>query len=265
MELKKYMSEFLAIIPARYGSTRFPGKPLARLGGKCIVQHVYDRVSEVFRHTYVATDDERIMDAVVGAGGRAVMTRSDHQSGTDRCWEAYEIVSRDAAMPRFDVVVNVQGDEPFIAKSQLLSLCGLFEDASTDIATLVQPFSSDASWETLSNPNSPKVVTGRRGEALYFSRSVIPFLRGVDDRDTWASRHQFLRHIGLYAYTVAALQRVAHMPKGNLEGCESLEQLRWLEEGLKIRVARTDAQTIGIDTPADLEKAAEYLQSGKLI
>ena len=252
------ISNILAIIPARYASTRFPGKPLALLGGKYIIQHVYERVSRVFKYVFVATDDQRIFDAVESCGGKAVMTREDHRSGTDRCLEAYEKVSGCADMPSFDVVVNVQGDEPFIDESQLVSVCNLFDNPETDIATLVKPFPSDTPWEVLSNPNTPKVVIGNGGEAIYFSRSVIPFMRGVE-KERWAASHQYLKHIGLYAYRVDALKAIAGMPKGELESCESLEQLRWLEAGLKIRVAMTDIETVGIDTPEDLLKAEEII------
>ena len=219
-----------------------------------------ERVSRVFKYVVVATDDERIYDAVESCGGKAVMTREDHRSGTDRCLEAYETVSADPDMPPFDVVVNVQGDEPFIDESQLESVCRLFDVPQTDIATLVKPFPSDTSWEVLSNPNTPKVVVGNDGEAIYFSRSVIPFMRGVE-KDCWAASHQYLKHIGLYAYRVSALKTVAQLPKGELEACESLEQLRWLEAGLKIRVAMTDIETVGIDTPEDLLKAERILSA----
>ena len=245
--------KYLAIIPARYASTRFPGKPLARLGGKLIVERVYERVSKVFDHVCVATDDERIQRAVHDFGGVALMTSSAHRSGTDRCYEAYQKMGIDV-----DVVVNVQGDEPFIAESQLRTVAQCFEDPDTQIATLVKPFPLDSSIEAIENPNSPKVVVDDHSYALYFSRSVVPYLRGVS-REEWPKHHEFLKHIGLYAYRVDVLKKISSMPIGDLESCESLEQLRWLQAGCKIKVGRTDVETIGIDTPEDLQRAEAYL------
>ena len=245
--------KYLAIIPARYASTRFPGKPLALLGGKPIVQHVYERTARVFDHLCVATDDERIAGAVAAFGGKAVMTSPNHRSGTDRCLEALEKMGGD-----FDVVINVQGDEPFIAESQLHAVAACFNDPATDIATLVKPFPPTATFEQISNPNSPKVVVSASGYALYFSRSVIPYLRGIDPAE-WPARHTFLKHIGLYAYRAETLRRIASMEQGRLECCESLEQLRWLEAGLRIKVGTTDVETVGIDTHEDLCAAEAML------
>lgn len=244
---------FLAIIPARYASTRFPAKPLALLGGQPIIQHVYHRVQRVFPQLCVATDDERIADVVRGFGGNVVMTSVHHKSGTDRCFEACQKFGKDV-----DVVVNVQGDEPFIAESQLRSIMSCFEDAQTQIATLVKPFPADTPLEVLENPNTPKVVLDKQQYAQYFSRSVIPFLRGVP-REEWAQRHTYFKHIGIYAYRREVLRQIVSLPLGVLEQCESLEQLRWLENGYKIKVATTDVETIGIDTPDDLKRAEEYL------
>lgn len=247
--------KFLAIIPARYASTRFPAKPLAMLGGRPIIQRVYEQVSRVFDHVCVATDDERILNAVEAFGGVAVMTSTSHRSGTDRCFEAYTKSGLDV-----DVVVNVQGDEPFIAESQLRSVMACFDDAQTQIATLVKPFSHDCPMEVIENPNSPKVVTDSNGYALYFSRSVIPYFRGVE-RSEWPAHHTFLKHIGLYAYRVDVLKQITSMPMGELETCESLEQLRWLQAGYRIKVGQTDIETIGIDTPEDLARAEEFLKT----
>lgn len=241
--------KFIALIPARFASTRFPGKPLALLGGKPIIQHVYERVHRVFEDTFVATDDQRILDCVMSFGGRAIMTGTHHKSGTDRCYEALTKSGVDA-----DVVVNVQGDEPFIADSQLESIRRCFDDERTQIATLVQPFTPGDGWAALSNPNSPKVVVDNDDYAVYFSRSVIPYLRGVAEEE-WLSRHTYYKHIGLYAYRADVLARITQMPQGRLEKAESLEQLRWLEAGLRIKVGYTDVKTIGIDTPADLQAA----------
>lgn len=249
------MIKFMAIIPARYASTRFPAKPLAMLDGKIIIQRVYERVAKVFPRLCVATDDERIKSAVEAFGGVAVMTSTAHRSGTDRCYEAFCKMGADA-----DVVVNVQGDEPFIAPSQLQTIMDCFDDPTTQIATLVKPFTHEASIEQIENPNSPKVVVSNDGYALYFSRSVIPYLRGVE-RTEWPKHHDFLKHIGLYAYKADVLKQITSMPQADLEQCESLEQLRWLQAGLRIKVGTTDVETIGIDTPEDLKRAEAFLQS----
>lgn len=246
---------FIAIIPARYASTRFPGKPLALLGGKPVIRRVYEQVASVLDDVLVATDDERIRDAVEAFGGRVVMTSADHRSGTDRCREAYEKQGRP-----FDGVINVQGDEPFIRPEQLRLLMACFDDPATDIATLVKPFTLADGLAALENPNSPKVVLDSRSRALCFSRSVIPYLRGVE-RTEWLAHHTFYKHIGLYAFRTEALLCVTSLPPSPLEKAESLEQMRWLENGCRIGVGVTDAETIGIDTPEDLEKAERFLDS----
>ncbi|MBQ5925623.1 MAG: 3-deoxy-manno-octulosonate cytidylyltransferase [Paludibacteraceae bacterium] len=245
--------KFLAIIPARYASTRFPAKPLALLGGKPVIQHVYERVSNVL-DAIVATDDERIFEAVTQFGGRVVMTSTEHRTGTDRCLEAYNNFGIEA-----DVVINVQGDEPFIAEDQIRALMQCFDNPQIDIATLIKPFPSSASFDTIANPNTPKVITNPQGQAVYFSRSVIPYLRGKD-KDDWTSLHTYYKHIGIYAYRVDILRRITQMSQTPLELAESLEQLRWLENGLTIQTAITHIETIGIDTPEDLQKAEKYLQ-----
>lgn len=246
--------KFLAVIPARYASTRFPGKPLARLGGKPVIRRVWEQVTQVFADAVVATDDQRIIEAVEAFGGRAVMTSPDHRSGTDRCREAVEKSGGDP-----DVIVNVQGDEPFIAPSQLRAIARCFDDPSTDIATLVKPFTPADGLAALENPNSPKVVLGTAGQALYFSRSVIPYLRGVP-REEWLERHTFYKHIGMYAFRRETLYAVTALPQSALERAESLEQLRWLENGYRIRTGISDVETIGIDTPEDLAKAEAFLK-----
>ena len=251
--------KFIAIIPARYASTRFPGKPLAMLGGKPVVQRVYERVAAEFDAVAVATDDERIRDAVAAFGGRAVMTSPDHRSGTDRCREAYETLCREQGCT-YDVVVNVQGDEPFISPSQIRALTACFDDERTDIATLVKPFAPSDGIEALENPNSPKVVIDNESRAIYFSRSVIPYLRGVE-RSEWLARHTFYKHIGMYAFRRDVLREVTSLPQSSLERAESLEQLRWLENGYKIGVGITDIETVGIDTPEDLARAEEFLRT----
>lgn len=246
---------FIAIIPARYASTRFPGKPLAMLGGKPVIQRVWEQVTRVIPEAAVATDDRRIADAVEAFGGRAVMTSPAHRSGTDRCYEAYRLLGAD-----HDVVVNVQGDEPFIAHSQLRAIMACFNDEATDIATLVKPFTADDGIGALENPNSPKVVLDSRSQAICFSRSVIPYLRGVE-RSEWLSRHTFYKHIGMYAFRRDVLRRVTALPQSPLETAESLEQLRWIENGYKIGVAITHVETVGIDTPEDLVRAEEFLRA----
>jgi 3-deoxy-manno-octulosonate cytidylyltransferase (CMP-KDO synthetase) len=243
---------FTAIIPARYASTRFPGKPLAVLGGKTVIQRVYEQVSSVLSEVYVATDDERILTCVESFGGKAVMTRTDHQSGTDRIQEAVEKTATQA-----DVIINVQGDEPFIQPSQIQTLMQLFDDATTQIGTLGKYFEN---IEAVENPNSPKIVTDNRGFALYFSRSVIPYIRGKAQQD-WFGEYPFLKHLGVYAYRREVLAEVTKLPQSPLEKAESLEQLRWLQNGYRIRVGLTDVETVGIDTPEDLQRAEEFLKN----
>ena len=263
--------KFMAIIPARYASTRYPGKPLAILGGKTVIQRVYEQVKSVLDDVYVATDDDRrvyeqvksvlddvyvatddqrIFDAVVAFGGKAVMTRADHKSGTDRIEEAAEKIGLDA-----DVIINVQGDEPFIQPSQIETLMHLFDAPETQIGTLGKLFES---IEAIENPNSPKIVTDNRGFALYFSRSVIPYIRGKE-RNEWFGEYPFLKHLGVYAYRREVLAEVTKLPQSSLEKAESLEQLRWLQNGYRIRVGMTDIETVGIDTPEDLTRAEEFL------
>ena len=243
--------KFISIIPARYASTRFPGKPLALLCGKSVIQRVYEKVSGIIEETWVATDDERIFNTVKDFGGKAVMTRNDHKSGTDRIEEAIEKIGGD-----FDVVINVQGDEPFIQASQIKTVCDCFDDPSTEIATLGKPFGND--MDAVSNPNSPKIVVDKRGYAMYFSRSIIPFVRGKDEKE-WPFSYPFLKHIGLYAYRRNVLKEVTQLPQGELEKAESLEQLRWLKNGYRIKVGLTDVETVGIDTPEDLARAEAFL------
>jgi 3-deoxy-manno-octulosonate cytidylyltransferase (CMP-KDO synthetase) len=244
--------KFIGIIPARYASTRFPGKPLAILGGKTVIQRVYEQASSVLEETYVATDDERILQAVEQFGGRVVMTRADHKSGTDRIEEAAEKIGTDA-----DVIINIQGDEPFIQPSQIETLMRLFDNPTTQIGTLGKRFDS---IEATLNPNSPKIVTDLQGFALYFSRSIIPFVRGKEQAE-WLKSYPFVKHLGLYAYRREVLREVTLLPQSPLELAESLEQLRWLENGYRIRVGLTEVETVGIDTPEDLARAEEFLKS----
>lgn len=242
--------QFVGIIPARYASTRFPGKPLATLAGKPVIEHVYRRVVEALGSAYVATDDDRIAQAVERFGGQAVMTQADHKSGTDRIAEALEKTGREV-----DVVVNVQGDEPFITTRQIETLCHCFDDEQTQIATLGKPFES---MEAVENPNSPKIVTDLKGFALYFSRSVIPYIRGFEQTD-WLSHFPYLKHLGIYAYRTEVLREITQLPQSPLEKAESLEQLRWLQAGYRIKVGITNEETVGIDTPEDLVRAERFL------
>lgn len=247
--------KFIGIIPARYASTRFPGKPLARIGERTMIERVYRQASRALPRVVVATDDERILRAVRDFGGEAVMTSESHRSGTDRCHEAFISCGSDA-----DVIVNIQGDEPFIDPAQIAALRSCFDAPDTQIATLVRRFDAARGYEALENPNTPKVVLSDDGRALYFSRSVIPYVRG-SERATWPSATQYYTHVGLYAYRADVLVRLVRLPQSPLELAESLEQLRWLQAGYTIRTAVTDCPTIGIDTPADLEAAVEYLKS----
>ena len=244
--------KFVAIIPARFQSTRFPGKPLAILGEKPIVQWVYENAQKALDNVFVATDDERIFKAVEAFGGKAVYTSSSHQSGTDRCAEAAEKV---ASMLNFDVVINIQGDEPFIRPEQIEKLKSCFDTPETQIATLIKPISNP---EEIANINRPKVVINQNQEAMYFSRSPIPFVRDAVP-ENWLARHIFFSHIGMYAYRADILPNLTKLPVGILEKAESLEQLRWLENGYRIKTAQTTFENIGIDTPEDLEAAKKFL------
>ena len=248
--------KYIGIIPARYASTRFPGKPLAELMGKPMIQWVYERVTGLLDRVMVATDDERILNAVQAWGGEALLTSPDHPSGTDRCLEAYLKLKED-----YDVVINIQGDEPFIHPSQIELLKAAFQNPATQIATLVKPFSSDDDFEHLSNPNTPKVLLNAKGQAIYFSRSVIPYIRSKHHTE-WLKSHTFYKHIGIYAYRPHILKEITSLPTSNLEKAESLEQLRWIENGYAVQTMITNEETIGIDTPEDLERAIKISSFG---
>lgn len=244
----------IAIIPARYASTRFPGKPLADIGGVPMIERVYGRVAQHYQYMCVATDDERIAEAVRSFDGQVVMTSTEHRSGTDRCAEALEKIEAQLGV-KFDVVVNVQGDEPFVAREHLEKICEPFAEGDVQIATLVKPFEQG---EDIFNPNTPKVVFSTQGRALYFSRSVIPYRRGSEP-DKWSSEGTYYKHIGIYGYRADVLRELTKLPIGTLESAESLEQLRWLENGYTIAVAQTTAETIAVDTPEDLERVNREL------
>ena len=246
---------YVGIIPARYASTRFPGKPLADLRGKPVLRWVYERVAGLLDRVVVATDDERIADAVGEWGGEVLLTSPAHPSGTDRCLEAYLKLQTD-----YDVLINIQGDEPFIHPSQIELLKTAFQNPSTQIATLVKPFSPNDDFENLFNPNTPKVLLNSRGQAIYFSRSIIPYIRGKHHTE-WLKSHVFYKHIGIYAYKPQVLKEITALPPSILEKAESLEQLRWIENGYTIQAMITNEETIGIDTPEDLERAIKIVTS----
>lgn len=246
--------KFIGIIPARYASSRFPGKPLAILGGKPVIQRVYEQVNKLLDNVYVATDDQRIYDCVKNFGGKVVMTKNNHKSGTDRIEEAIEKIGGE-----WDVVVNIQGDEPFIQKEQILSLCECFKDPNTQIATLGKPFTT---MDAVTNPNSPKIVLDNQNFAMYFSRSIIPHIRGKQTNE-WINSYNYIKHLGIYAYRKDILQEITKLPQSSLEIAESLEQLRWLQNGYKIKVGITEIETVGIDTPDDLVRAEEFLKLQK--
>jgi len=250
------MAEFLGIIPARYASTRFPGKPLAKLGDKPMIQWVYEGASSVFEHLLVATDDQRIYDAVLRFGGRVQMTSATHISGTDRCAEAASLYEKETGL-RFSHVVNVQGDEPLIQAEQLQCLMDCFETPETGIATLIRV---EKEKDELSDHNAVKVVVDKSFRALYFSRSPIPFVR-KPGTEPGAVKVQFYTHIGLYAFRREVLEQVVKLPPSGLEQAESLEQLRWLEHGITIRTAVSDLPSLGVDTPEDLERIRKQLYS----
>jgi len=236
----------LGIIPARYASTRFPGKPLIDIAGKSMIQRVYEQACSAasLDKVVIATDDERIITEIQRFGGEYVLTRSDHQSGTDRCAEVAEKV------PGFDVIINIQGDEPYIDPVQINLLSSCFADPEVKLATLIKKIHSA---DELFNSNIPKVVINSIGEAIYFSRHPIPFIRNREQED-WASAHQFYKHIGIYGYTQDTLMEITQLPSSSLEHAESLEQLRWVENNYKIQTKITDLETIAVDTPEDLEK-----------
>jgi 3-deoxy-manno-octulosonate cytidylyltransferase (CMP-KDO synthetase) len=241
--------KFIGIIPSRYASTRFPGKPLADIRGKPMIRWVYEQASKALQTVYVATDDDRIRNVVRDFGGRVVMTSPDHKSGTDRCAEALLLAERECRTD-FDVVLNIQGDEPFVDPGQLELLMQCFSNAGAQIATLVKTTDSAGA---IFDPNRPKVVVSARQEALYFSRSPIPFVRGKPEI-SWAESHTFYLHVGLYAYLKEVLLQITRLPQSSLEQAESLEQLRWIENGYRITVRTTIHDSLGIDTPEDLSR-----------
>lgn len=237
----------VAIIPARYASTRFPGKPLVEIEGKTMLQRVYEQVSQskLVSKVVVATDDQRIYDHVISFAGNAVMTASDHPSGTDRCWDALQQLEE-----KYKYVINVQGDEPFIEPEQIDELATVLQDGTTELAT--QMIAVD-SYEMLFDKGEAKIVLNTNNEALYFSRMAIPFIKGVEEKD-WHKHHNYFRHVGMYAYRTDILEEITKLPVSPLEKAESLEQLRWLENGYSIKCVLTTFDSHCIDTPQDIEK-----------
>lgn len=244
------------IIPARFASTRFPGKPLAMIGNKTMIQMVCEQASKALDQVYVATDDKRIADAVKNFGGQVVMTSSEHRSGTDRCAEAAEIIGKTTGTEP-EIIINIQGDEPFILPEQINLIASCFTDHSVQIATLISEIKDTGD---LFNINETKVAVSLSGDALYFSRAAIPYIRG-EEEDNWLKRHKFYKHLGVYAYTMETLLRITSLEQSPLEIAESLEQNRWLENGFRIRTAVTSWEGMGIDVPADLERAKEFLRN----
>ena len=244
--------KIIGIIPARYASTRFPGKPLVDIRGKSMIQRVYEQAkkSSTLAEVIVATDDHRIQEAVSAFGGKACMTSENHPSGTDRCAEVV-----DALNLHCDAIINIQGDEPFIDPKQIDLVCSCFDDDRTELATLIKKISSS---EVLFSPNSPKVIVDSEAFAIYFSRHPIPYLRGSEEKN-WLNRHLFYQHIGIYGYRKDVLKKITQLAPSSLEKAESLEQLRWIENGYRIKTAVTTLETMAVDTPEDLTRILHSL------
>ena len=247
--------QFAAVIPARYSSSRFPGKPLVLIGNKPMIQRVYEQARKILEMVYVATDDKRIFETVLNFGGKAIMTSPDHLSGTDRCAEAVTKINSETDKI-IDIVINIQGDEPFIKPEQINLVMKCFVDETVELATLVRKVKPG---EDIFNPNQPKVILNLKGDAIYFSRTAIPFIRDTEMSD-WSRKHVFYKHIGLYAYRTETLKKITSLSRTPLEISESLEQNRWIENGYRIRTAVTLWESISIDTQDDLEKAKKLLQ-----
>ena len=243
--------KILGIIPARFASTRFPGKPLINIAGKSMIQRVYEQAKKCdsLAEVIVATDDERIFKHVHDFGGVAIITSPDHQSGTDRCAEV------DLQHPQYDVIINIQGDEPYIDPEQITKVTACFNSADVQLSTLIKKITT---LDELNNPNSPKVIINKHSEAIYFSRTPLPYLRGHEPAE-WLNHFTYFKHIGIYGYRADILQQLTKLAISSLEKAESLEQLRWIENGYRIKVAETELETHAIDVPADLDKLNHYL------
>lgn len=241
--------KFIGIIPARFASTRFPGKPLVDIGGKIMIQRVYEQAKKSLDTVFVATDDKRIEKAVLSFGGNVVLTSKRHKSGTDRISEAIEVII-EKTKEKYEIIINIQGDEPFIYPEQIESLKKCFKLKRTQIATLAKPINNS---KDIFDINKPKLILNHKKEAIYFSRSPIPFVRGVPQKE-WISKHKFYKHIGLYGYRYDVLKEITKLKPSFLEMSESLEQLRWIENGYKIKVEETEYESLGIDTRKDLKR-----------
>lgn len=258
----------IGIIPARYASTRFPGKPLIDIEGKSMIQRVYEQASQAkcLSDVIVATDDERILEHVQAFGGKAIMTHPDHPSGTDRCWEAYQLAVAGSQFKSSETtrnskpetpnhyIINIQGDEPFVAPQQIDEL-GTVLDGNVELASQMIPVSDD---EILFDVGEAKVIVNQEFEAIYFSRQVLPFLKGVPPKE-WHKHHTYYRQVGMYAYRADILEKITQLPVSDLEKAESLEQLRWLQNGFKIKMVLTSYESHCIDTPEDVEKVLKML------
>jgi 3-deoxy-manno-octulosonate cytidylyltransferase (CMP-KDO synthetase) len=242
----------LGIIPARWASTRFPGKPLVKIGEKSMIQRVYEQSRKALEHVVVATDDEKIVNEVTNFNGQVVMTSSEHQSGTDRCAEALSLYEIETLI-KFDIVINIQGDEPFIQPQQITDVVNCFNDKRAEIATLIKKITDE---EALFNPNNPKVVLNTNSEAIYFSRSTIPYVVNVEE-SKWLEHYTFYEHLGLYGYKADVLRKITELEPSVLEKTETLEQNRWIENGFRIKVAETEHENISIDTEEDLKQILE--------
>ncbi len=245
--------KILGIIPARFASTRFPGKPLVDISGKSMIQRVYEQAgkAESLNKVIVATDDQRILDHVLNFGGNAMITSNQHQSGTDRCEEVAK------KYPEFDILINIQGDEPLIDPQQIDLLCNCFGKPDVQIATLVKKIDTE---DELNNSNTPKVILNKNDQAIYFSRTPIPYLR-ESKNNNWVNGHQYYKHIGIYGYRSETLTAITQLPVSSLEKAEALEQLRWIENGFEIQVAITDKESQAVDTPDDIKKVLRYLNT----
>ncbi len=252
------MTKFIGIIPARYASSRFPGKPLADICGMTMIERVYRQAQKELDEVIVATDNELIKDEVERFGGKVIMTSPDHKSGTDRVFEAYRLSASDA-----EVIINIQGDEPFVAPSQIKELKKCFNYPETQIATLARPFDKKMGFEALFDPNKVKVIFNNQRRAIYFSRAIIPYIRSVEWKK-WLDEREFHIHVGMYAYRAEVLAAITSLPQSSLELAESLEQLRWIENGYQIMMGITDEPTIGIDTPEDLMEAIKFCEANRL-
>ncbi|MBN1388255.1 MAG: 3-deoxy-manno-octulosonate cytidylyltransferase [Bacteroidales bacterium] len=248
----------IGIIPARFASTRFPGKPLAKIEETPMIEHVYRRASQALEKVFVATDDKRIYNTVLEFNGEAIMTSPLHRSGTDRCAEALNII-REKYDINPEIVINIQGDEPFIKPEQIRQIGSCFDDENVEIASLIMKIKD---WKSLNDPDKVKVIINKERYALYFSRSAIPYVRNAD-KEKWLSYHTFYKHLGIYGYRAETLDRISSLHPSSLEKAEALEQNRWLENGLSIKCSITDWESIGVDTPEDLERAIKLMKTQK--